>query len=540
MKNNNRWYMNSVFYEINPRTFYDANGDGIGDFEGIAKKLDYLKNMGVDCIWLMPIYPSPLRDGGYDIADFYDVHPDFGTLNDLKDLVENVHQHDMRIILDLVVNHTSNECEWFKQAESDPDSPFRDYYVWSDTDEKYSETRIIFLDTEDSNWTWSETAGMFYWHRFYSHQPDLNYDNPKVRQEMINIMRFWMDLGIDGFRADAVPYLIEREGTNCENLPETHEYLKELRQLMDEEYPEAILLAEANQWPQDLIPYFSNGDEFHMAFHFPIMPRIFKSVALGDNSSLIQTLKDTPVIPDNCQWCTFLRNHDELTLEMVTEEDRQLMWQLYAPEPRMRLNLGIRRRLAPLLEGDTRKIELVYAILFSLPGTPIIYYGDEIGMGDIVQLPDRDGVRTPMQWSAEKNAGFSTADPEKLLLPVIDTGQYRYEKINVQNQLNEDQSLLSRLRSLILTRKAYPVLSTQSYTIKEGAGTGVFILEREEILCLHNLSDESKQIELGEGKYNVLYSSKVDLKTGSSIQNKLILEPYTYAWLIQSFAQPSK
>lgn len=531
--------MNSVFYEINPRTFYDANGDGIGDFEGIAKKLDYLKSMGVDCIWLMPIYPSPLRDGGYDIADFYDVHPDFGTLSDLKDLVENVHRNDMRIILDLVVNHTSNECEWFKQAESDPDSPFRDYYVWSDTDEKYSGTRIIFLDTEDSNWTWSEKAGMFYWHRFYSHQPDLNYDNPKVRQEMINIMRFWMDLGIDGFRADAVPYLIEREGTNCENLPETHEYLKELRQLMDEEYPEAILLAEANQWPQDLIPYFSDGDEFHMAFHFPIMPRIFKSVALGDNSSLTQTLKDTPVIPDNCQWCTFIRNHDELTLEMVTEEDRQLMWQLYAPEPRMRLNLGIRRRLAPLMEGDIRKIELVYAILFSLPGTPIIYYGDEIGMGDIVQLPDRDGVRTPMQWSAEKNAGFSTADPEKLLLPVIDTGQYRYEKINVQDQLNEDQSLLSRLRSLILIRKAYPVLSTQSYTIKEGAGTGVFILEREGILCLHNLSDESKQIELGEGKYNVLYSSKVDLKSGSSIQKKLILEPYTYAWLIQPGEKPS-
>jgi maltose alpha-D-glucosyltransferase/alpha-amylase len=540
MKNNNRWYMNSVFYEINPRTFYDANGDGIGDFEGIAKKLDYLKSIGVDCIWLMPIYPSPLRDGGYDIADFYDVHPDFGTLNDLKALVEKVHQHDMRIILDLVVNHTSNECEWFKQAESDPDSPFRDYYVWSDTDEKYSETRIIFLDTEVSNWTWSETAGMFYWHRFYSHQPDLNYDNPKVRQEMINIMRFWMDLGIDGFRADAVPYLIEREGTNCENLPETHEYLKELRQLMDDEYPEAILLAEANQWPQDLIPYFSDGEEFHMAFHFPIMPRIFKSVALGDPSSLIQTLKDTPVIPDNCQWCTFLRNHDELTLEMVTEEDRQLMWQLYAPEPRMRLNLGIRRRLAPLLDGDTRKIELVYAILFSLPGTPIIYYGDEIGMGDIVQLPDRDGVRTPMQWSAEKNAGFSPADPEKLFLPVIDTGQYRYEKINVEAQIDEDQSLLNRLRSLILTRKAYPVFSTQSYTIKEDAETGVFIIEREGILCLHNLSDESKQVELEEGKYQVLHSSGAGLESGSSIQKKLILEPYTYAWLIQSFAQPIK
>lgn len=530
--------MNSVFYEINPRTFCDANGDGIGDFEGIAANLDYLQNMGVDCIWLMPIYPSPLRDGGYDIADFYDVHPDFGSLEDLKSLIQRVHQHDMRIILDLVVNHTSNECEWFRQAESDPNSPFREYYVWSDTDEKYSETRIIFLDTEDSNWTWSEKAGKFYWHRFYSHQPDLNYDNAKVREEMKNIMRFWMDLGIDGFRADAVPYLIEREGTNCENLPETHEYLKELRNLMDEEYPEAILLAEANQWPQDLIPYFANGDEFHMAFNFPIMPRIFKSVALGDNSSLIQTLKDTPVIPDNCQWCTFLRNHDELTIEMVTEEDRQLMWRLYAPEPRMRLNLGIRRRLAPLMEGDTRKIELLFAILFSLPGTPIIYYGDEIGMGDNVQLPDRDGVRTPMQWSAEKNAGFSTADPQELFLPLIDSGTYRYEIINVEAQLNLRDSLLNRLRSLILTRKAYPVFSSQSYRIREDLGAGVFKLERENIICFHNLTSQAQEVELDTGEYQVILTSIAGLEPGLGIRKTLKLEPYTYAWVIQSSNPP--
>lgn len=538
MTKNNLWYMNSVFYEINPRTFCDANGDGIGDFEGIAANLDYLQNMGVDCIWLMPIYPSPLRDGGYDIADFYDVHPDFGSLEDLKSLIQRVHQHDMRIILDLVVNHTSNECEWFRQAESDPNSPFREYYVWSDTDEKYSETRIIFLDTEDSNWTWSEKAGKFYWHRFYSHQPDLNYDNAKVREEMKNIMRFWMDLGIDGFRADAVPYLIEREGTNCENLPETHEYLKELRNLMDEEYPEAILLAEANQWPQDLIPYFANGDEFHMAFNFPIMPRIFKSVALGDNSSLIQTLKDTPVIPDNCQWCTFLRNHDELTIEMVTEEDRQLMWRLYAPEPRMRLNLGIRRRLAPLMEGDTRKIELLFAILFSLPGTPIIYYGDEIGMGDNVQLPDRDGVRTPMQWSAEKNAGFSTADPQELFLPLIDSGTYRYEIINVEAQLNLRDSLLNRLRSLILTRKAYPVFSSQSYRIREDLGAGVFKLERENIICFHNLTSQAQEVELDTGEYQVILTSIAGLEPGLGIRKTLKLEPYTYAWVIQSSNPP--
>jgi len=534
MGKNNLWYMNSMFYQINPRTFFDANGDGIGDFEGIARKLDYLKDLGVDCIWLMPIYPSPLRDGGYDIADFYNVHSDFGTLDDLKTLIEKVHQYEMRIILDLVVNHTSSECEWFKQAEADPSSPFRDYYVWSDTDDKYSETRIIFLDTEESNWTWSENAGKYFWHRFYSHQPDLNYDNLQVREEMKNIMRFWMALGIDGFRADAVPYLIEREGTNCENLPETHEYLKELRQLMDEEYPEAILLAEANQWPRDLIPYFSQGDEFHMAFHFPIMPRIFKSVALADNSSLIQTLKDTPEIPENCQWCTFLRNHDELTLEMVTEEDRRLMWNLYAPDERMRLNLGIRRRLAPLMNGDARKIELLFAILFSIPGTPIIYYGDEIGMGDNVHLHDRDGVRTPMQWSTEKNAGFSSADPQALFHPVIEDGPYGYQEINVEGQLGQKQSLLSKLQSLIRTRKANPVFSTPNYKIWEDAETDTLVLEREDILCLHNLSDKTKEIPLSEGNFQVLCSSVSSLKSRDTIQETLSLEPFTYAWLIRS------
>ncbi len=525
--------MHTVFYEINPRTFYDANGDGIGDFKGITQKLDYLKDLGIDCIWLLPIYPSPLKDGGYDISDYYDVHPDFGTLDDLKALIGEVHQRNMRIILDLVVNHTSDACEWFQQGEADPESPYRDYYVWSDTQEKYADARIIFIDTEDSNWAWSEKAGKYYWHRFYSHQPDLNYDNPAVRNEMMNIMRFWMELGIDGFRADAVPYLFEREGTNCENLPETHAYLKELRKLMDEEFPQAILLAEANQWPQDLIPYFADGDEFHMAFNFPVMPRIFKSAALGNRSSLVQTLRDTPMIPENCQWCTFLRNHDELTLEMVTIDDRNLLWNLFAPKSRMRQNLGIRRRLAPLMGGDAKKIELLYAILFSLPGTPIIYYGDEIGMGDNIQLHDRDGVRTPMQWSDGKNAGFSSADEEDLFLPVIDKGDFSYKKVNVEAQSDEEQSLLNRLKDLIMTRKTHPVFSSQSYRIDEDADLGFFAIQRENIHCLHNLTDQVQPVPLDEGRYLVLQSSVTGLIPGSEVSNRVVLDPCTYAWLIE-------
>lgn len=529
------WYKNAVFYEINPRTFYDADNDGIGDLKGITQKLDYIKELGVDCIWLLPIYPSPLRDGGYDIADFYDVHSDLGSMEDLKELVEETHLRGMRIILDLVLNHTSIECEWFKQAEADPQSPYRNYYVWSETDKKYPGVRIIFLDSEDSNWAWSEKAGMYYWHRFYSHQPDLNYDYPPVREEMKNIMRFWMRLGIDGFRADAVPYLFEREGTNCENLVETHAYLKELRRLIDKEFPDAILLAEANQWPHDLVPYFADGDEFHMAFHFPIMPRIFKSVALGERSSLVQILRETPKIPQNCQWCTFLRNHDELTLEMVTEEDRNLMWQLYAPDRRMRLNLGIRRRLAPLMDGSKIKIELLHAILFSLPGTPVIYYGDEIGMGDNIRLSDRDGVRTPMQWSQEKNAGFSKARPEQLYLPVIDSGPFAYKKINVKAQKNEEQSLLNRIRRLVSIRKAYPVFSSQSYRIREDFELSLFAIERENIFCLHNLSGEEKTLNVGDGSFLVLNSSAPHLNGCESIiSGDIMLNPYTYVWLTKA------
>jgi maltose alpha-D-glucosyltransferase / alpha-amylase len=400
--NDKLWYKNAIFYEVYVRAFRDSNRDGHGDLRGLIEKLDYIKEIGVDCLWLLPIYPSPLMDDGYDIADYYNIHPDYGTLDDFKEFLAEAKKRGLRVITDLVLNHTSDQHPWFQAARSDRNSPYRDYYVWSDTDEKYQEARIIFLDTEDSNWSWDEVAGQYYWHRFYSSQPDLNYDNPAVQKEMLEVMKFWLDLGVDGFRADAIPYLFEREGTNCENLPETHAYLKKLRRFLDEHYPDRVLLCEANQWPKDVRPYFGDGDEFHMGFHFPVMPRLYMALAKEDRSDIVNILEATPPIPDNCQWCTFLRNHDELTLEMVTESERQFMWDFYAPEPRMRLNLGIRRRLAPLMEGDRRKIELLHSILFTLPGSPILYYGDELGMGDQIWLDDRDGVRTPMQWNAEK------------------------------------------------------------------------------------------------------------------------------------------
>lgn len=533
------WYKDTFFYEINTRTFYDANRDGIGDLKGVTEKLDYLKFLGVDCIWLLPFFPSPLKDGGYDISDFYHVHSDLGTLEDFKELVHETHQRGMRIIADLVVNHTSDQCEWFLQGQADANSPYYDYFVWSDTKDKFLDARIIFIDTEDSNWAWSEQAGKYYWHRFYSFQPDLNYDNPAVREEMKNIMRFWLDMGIDGFRADAVPYLIQREGTNCENLPETHEYLKELRRLMDEEYPGRILLAEANQWPQDLCPYFGDGDEFHMAFHFPLMPRIYKSAALGDCTSIIEIMNRTPHIPDDCQWCTFLRNHDELTLEMVTEEEREILWSHYAPEQRMRLNLGIRRRLAPLMGGDAGKIELLYAILFSLPGAPIIYYGDEIGMGDNICLNDRDGVRTPMQWSAGPNAGFSEQAGGELFLPVIDEGPFDYRKVNVESQMKDEQSLLNRLRNLMAVRKAHPVFSSQRVEFIHQENPAVLSVRREgqneSILCLHNLSAQAQTVSPTFDRYRLLQASSISPLSGNTVQHGDIrLEPYTYVWLIQA------
>ncbi len=534
-ENNSSWYKNAVFYEVSTRAYYDSNGDGIGDLKGLTQKLDHIQQLGVDCIWLLPIFPSPLVDDGYDIADYYDIHPDLGTIDDFKELVQETHKRGMRIIADLVVNHTSDQCEWFRQARTDIHSPYHDYYVWSDNDQLYSDARIIFVDSETSNWAWNEETQQFYWHRFYSCQPDLNYDNPAVREEMKNIMRFWLDMGIDGFRADAVPYLIEREGTTCENLSETHTYLKEMRQLIDEEYPGRILLAEANQWPQDLRPYFADGDEFHMAFQFPLMPRIFKALAKQDVSAIVEILEMTPSIPDNCQWCTFLRNHDELTLEMVTEEDRQFLWQVYAPVNRMRLNLGIRRRLAPLLDGDTKKVELLYALLFSLPGTPIIYYGDEIGMGDNIYLEDRDGVRTPMQWSAEKNAGFSDAMEETLYLPVIKSDQFSYLHINVAAQMQNNTSLFNHVRKLLAIRKSNPVLAEgECEILHDTTHPALLVIKRsdpqETIFSLHNLSDQTTayglQSHLGRGEilYNLL--EDVDLH-----EKCCHLKPYSYTWL---------
>ena len=532
----NLWYKNSVFYEVHTRAFFDSNSDGIGDLRGLTQKLDYLKHLGVDCIWLLPIYPSPLKDDGYDISDFYHVHSDLGTLEDFKNLVDETHKRGMRIIADLVVNHTSDQCDWFKQAESDPQSPYRDYYVWSDTDQKYPDARIIFIDSEKSNWTWNEKAGKYFWHRFYDCQPDLNYDNPAVREEMKSIMRFWLDMGIDGFRADAVPYLIEREGTNCENLPETHEYLKELRALMDADYPDCILLAEANQWPRDLRPYFGNGDEFHMAFRFPLMPRIFKSIAAGDATSMIDILENTPVIPETCQWCTFLRNHDELTVEMVTEEERKFLWNFYAPEARMRLNLGIRRRLAPLMGGDTNKIELLYAMLFSLPGAPIIYFGDEIGMGDNIWLNDRDGVRTPMQWTAGTNAGFSDRSDGQLFLPVIDQGDYSYRKLNVEGQMKDENSLFNRLRFLIALRKNNDIFNTQSMEFLFRENKGLFAVLRgsrqQGLLCIHNLTGSPQRVKLQGFNLKLLAKSASQSVDDISARDPVVLlGPCAYVWL---------
>lgn len=536
LKERTPWYKNAVFYEVSTRAYYDSNSDGIGDIKGVTMKLDYIKQLGVDCIWLLPIFSSPLVDDGYDISDYYNIHPDLGTIADFKELIEETHKRGMHIIADLVVNHTSDQCEWFKQAEADENSPYRDYYVWSDSNQRYADARIIFVDTETSNWSWSEKAQKYYWHRFYACQPDLNYDNPAVREEMKNIMRFWLDMGIDGFRADAVPYLIEREGTTCENLPETHAYLKEMRKLIDEEYPDCILLAEANQWPQDLRPYFANGDEFHMAFQFPLMPRIFKALAKSDSSPIIEILEMTPEIPDSCQWCTFLRNHDELTLEMVTEQDRQFLWDFYAPVKRMRQNLGIRRRLAPLLDGAPRKIELLYAILFSLPGTPIIYYGDEIGMGDNIYLEDRDGVRTPMQWTDEKNAGFSKASEDNLYLPVIKSDQFSYTKINVAMQQADPKSLFHQVRHLLALRKENPIMAEGCYEILfEEKYPALLTIKRSDgentMLAFHNLS--AKVIPIDLKIVEPEWKNFFDLVHGSLINNsKLELSPYAYLWLL--------
>ena len=533
------WYKDAIFYELYVRAFRDSNGDGHGDLRGAIEKLDYLQDLGVNCIWLLPIFPSPLLDDGYDVADFYDIHPDYGSLDDFKNLIKQAHRRSIRVITDLVLNHTSSRHPWFQAARVDKKSPYRDYYVWSDSKEKYPGARIIFLDTEESNWAWDDIAQQYYWHRFYSSQPDLNYDNPEVQKEMLKVMGFWMGLGIDGFRVDAIPYLFEREGTNCENLPETHAFLKKVRRFVDDHFPDSILLSEANQWPEEVRAYFGDGDEMHMAFHFPVMPRLFMSLRRESSNPIRRILKRTPPIPENCQWCTFLRNHDELTLEMVTEVDRHWMWEQYASEPRMRQNLGIRRRLAPLLDNNFEKILLANSLLFTLPGSPIIYYGDEIGMGDHIWLNDRDGIRTPMQWNKEKNAGFSEAD--NTYSPVISTPPYAPEQVNVADQKADLASLYYMTKNMIAVRKTHRAFGWGDFewaeTTKPKEVAAYFRrYQGEVLLILNNLSSRKQDIAVQVHQENLffpppnLFTGKA---TGKLENGDLYLElpPLGYQWL---------
>jgi maltose alpha-D-glucosyltransferase / alpha-amylase len=535
------WFKTAVFYEIHLRGFFDGNGDGSGDFRGLIEKLDYLQWLGIDCIWLLPMYKSPLRDGGYDVASYEEIHPDYGTIDDVREFIEAAHQRGMRVIADFVMNHTSADHPWFQRARHAPaGSPERDWYVWSDTIHRYEEARIIFVDTEASNWTWDDTAKAYYWHRFFSHQPDLNFDNLEVQEAMIDALRFWLDLGLDGFRLDAVPYLYEREGTNCENLPETHEFLKRLRATVDREYPDRVLLAEANQWPSDVVEYFGDGDECHMAFHFPIMPRMFMSLRREEATPMLDILRQTPHLPGNCQWGLFLRNHDELTLEMVTDEERDYMYAEYAKDPRMKLNVGIRRRLAPLLEGGRDEIELMHAILFSLRGSPVLYYGDEIGMGDNVYLGDRDGVRTPMQWTGDRNAGFSRADWAQLYLPPLMDPVYGYQARNVEAQLRQPTSLLRWMRRLIALRKDHPVfgLGTFQALVPDNRRIFAHIREYEDdiALCVHNLAASAQAVELDlswyEGRRPVEMFGRSRFPKIGKLPYLLTLGPRGFYWFL--------
>ncbi len=532
------WYKDAVIYQVNVRAFCDTNGDGNGDFRGLTQKLEYLQELGVNALWLMPFFPSPLRDDGYDISDYRSVHPGYGDLDDFKIFLKEAHERGIRVIVEMVLNHTSDQHPWFQESRSSRDNPLRDWYVWSDTDAKYRGTRIIFLDTELSNWAWDPVSKSYYWHRFFSHQPDLNYDNPAVREEMWNVMKFWLEIGVDGFRLDAVPYLVEREGTSCENLPETHAVIRELRRRLDESFPGRMLLAEANQWPTDLRPYFGDGDEFHMAFHFPLMPRMFMALKLEDRKPLTEILQQTPQIPESCQWCLFLRNHDELTLEMVTDMERDYMYDAYAQDKSARINLGIRRRLAPLLDNDRRRIELMNGMLMSLPGTPIIYYGDEIGMGDNIHLGDRNGVRTPMQWDGSWNAGFSPADPERLYLPLILSPVYGYQAVNVASQKRFGHSLLSWMKRLIRIRKSTPVFGQGSieflYPENHRILAYVRTLGGETILAVNNLSSSAQAVELDlrrfKGNILIEMSSRNIFPRAGDAPYLLTLGPYQFYW----------
>jgi maltose alpha-D-glucosyltransferase/alpha-amylase len=499
-----QWYKRAVFYEVLVRGFYDYNNDGSGDLAGLIQKLDYLQWLGVDCIWLLPIYPSPLRDGGYDISDFMSILPDYGDLGDFVELITQAHARGIRVIADMVMNHTSDQHPWFQASRREPDGPYGDFYVWSDTEDRYKEARVIFVDTEKSNWAFDPVRNQYYWHRFFSHQPDLNYENPRVQDAMLEVLRFWLDMGIDGFRLDAVPYLFEEDGTNCENLPRTHEYLRRVRKEVDSLYPDRVLLAEANQWPSDVVAYFGDpatgGDECHMAFHFPLMPRIFMAVRRESRYPISEILAQTPAIPANCQWGIFLRNHDELTLEMVTDEERDYMYAEYATDPRMKANVGIRRRLAPLLDNSRDQIELFTSLLLSLPGSPVMYYGDEIGMGDNIYLGDRDGVRTPMQWTGDRNAAFSLADPQRLYLPLLLDPVYGYQALNVDAEMRNSHSLLHWIRRLIAVRKQHPVFGLGDYSEPGSSNPSVLAYIREfgddRVLCVANLSRFAQPAEL--------------------------------------------
>jgi maltose alpha-D-glucosyltransferase/alpha-amylase len=547
------WYKDAIIYELHVRAFADSNADGIGDFQGLISKLDYLQELGVTCLWLLPFFPSPLRDDGYDIADYTNVNPAYGSLDDFRQFLAESHARNMQVMIELVINHTSDQHPWFQRARLAPkDSPDRNMYVWSDTDKKFEGVRIIFTDTEKSNWTWDEVAQQYYWHRFFAHQPDLNFDNPRVMEEVLNAMRFWMDMGVDGLRLDAIPYIIERDGTSCENLPETHQKIKDIRAVIDAEYDNRLVLAEANMWPADVRPYFGDGDECNMAFHFPLMPRIYMALRQEDRLPITDIMAQTPAIPDNCQWGLFLRNHDELTLEMVTDDERDYMNLAYAADTRMRINVGIRRRLAPLMDNNRRRIELLNSLLLSFPGTPIMYYGDEIGMGDNIYLGDRNGVRTPMQWNSDRNAGFSKAVPAKLYFPVIMDPIWGYQAINVEAQQSDASSLLHWTRNMIALRKIFQVFGrgTQEFLHPENRKVLAYIREftgedghSETVLCVANLSRFAQPVQLDlskfAGRQPVEMLGYVPFPPITDQPYQITLAPYSFFWLeLQPAAHP--
>jgi maltose alpha-D-glucosyltransferase/alpha-amylase len=534
------WYKDAIIYELHVKAFADSNNDGIGDFGGLMQKLDYLQDLGVTCLWLLPFFPSPLKDDGYDISDYMNVHPSYGTVDDFQAFLLAAHERNLQVLVELVINHTSDQHPWFQAARNaPPGSPEREFYVWSDTPELYKDARIIFTDTEKSNWTWDPVAKAYYWHRFFSHQPDLNYDNPHVLAEIIKIFRHWLDMGVDAVRLDAIPYIIERDGTNCENLPETHAVIKAIRAEIDKDYANRMILAEANQWPSDVRPYFGEGDECHMAFHFPLMPRIYMSLRQEDRLPILDIMAQTPQIPDTCQWALFLRNHDELTLEMVTMDERDYMYIAYSADPRMRINLGIRRRLAPLLDNNRRRVELLNSLLFSFPGTPVIYYGDEIGMGDNIYLGDRNGVRTPMQWNGDRNAGFSRAIPARLYSPVIMDPVFGYEAINVEAQQSDQSSLLTWVRNMIALRKLFRVFGRGTLEFLNPSNRKILAYLRkydgEQVLCVANLSRFAQPVDLDlaalEGMVPIEMLGYVEFPVITQQPYRLTLGPYGFFWL---------